>query len=182
MTENKLDNFGKVVLYIIKGSPGLCKTQIRKGLFLVDSIYYALHKKSLTGCEYIKEKYGPVPDTKHYKKLSNILIDYAKEKIVEDNFYEKSSYYIKNDLELDIKAEDKKILDIVINFISNKTAKELYSLTHGKVYNKTKMYNLIDLKDVVEWKINDITEEDITNEEELRSLSKKDESAILSFC
>lgn len=90
--------------------------------------------------------------------------------------------YIKNDLELDIKAEDKKILDIVINFISNKTAKELYSLTHGKVYNKTKMYNLIDLKDVVEWKINDITEEDITNEEELRSLSKKDESAILSFC
>ena len=44
------------------------------------------------------------------------------------------------------------------------------------------MYNLIDLKDVVEWKINDITEEDITNEEELRSLSKKDESAILSFC
>lgn len=33
MTDNKLDNFGKVVLYLIKGSPGFVKLKLEKDYF-----------------------------------------------------------------------------------------------------------------------------------------------------
>ncbi|MDA0035108.1 hypothetical protein OFR41_08310 [Brachyspira hyodysenteriae] len=98
---DKLTNFEKVVLYLVDKSLGLCKVQIRKGLFLFDSLYYSFYKRSYTNCIYIKEKYGPVPNREYYIKLSNILFDYANATIECQGFYEKTSYYLKRNIELD---------------------------------------------------------------------------------
>lgn len=151
--------FEKVVLFFIDKSPGIGEVQLRKGLFLIDSLYYALHNKSLTGISYIKEKRGPVPDNKAHKKLIDILDQpYIIHEYETKGYYEKSSYYINRELfneDLQFNKNDEKLLISVVNYISNKSSNELSKLTHGDVYKNTPMRSQMPLEKVVEFKIND---------------------------
>lgn len=154
-----LTMFEKAVLFFIDKIPGIGEVKLRKGLFLIDSLYYALYKKSLTGISYIKEKQGPVPDNKAYKKLIDIL---DKPYIINEyelrGDYEKSSYHIDKKLfneDLQFNESDEKLLMSVVNYISNKSGTKLSKLTHGYVYNNTPMRSKMPLSKVVEFRINE---------------------------
>lgn len=153
-----LTMFEKAVLFFIDKIPGIGEFKLRKGLFLIDSLYYALHKKSLTGISYIKEKQGPVPDNKAYKKLIDIL---DKPYIINEyelrGDYEKSSYSIDKKLfneDLQFNESDEKLLMSVVNYISDKSGNKLSKLTHDYVYKNTPMRRKMPLDKVVEFRIN----------------------------
>ena len=177
----ELDNFQQIVLSLIKRSPGLGKVQLNKWLFLFDSLYYAFHKKSFTGCTYIKEKYGPVPENKFFMKLNNILNKYTKQDTEYKGFYEKTSYYVLPNIKIpEFNDELNNLLVIVVNFISNKTAKELSKLTHDDIYEKTKKRQEIPFEDIVKWKID--KPENTNTKVYARELTKEDETEILEIC
>lgn len=176
----ELSNFQKVALSLIAKSPGLGKVQLNKGLFLFDSIYYAFHKKSYTGCHYIKEAYGPVPENKFYQQLKRLLEKNTEQKIEYKGYYEKTSFYIQFGAELPIFDEElNKILITVVNFISNKTAAELSELTHDEVYKKTKKRAVIPFDQIVQWLID--KPEDTDTNVYMKDLTSQDETNILQI-
>ncbi|ACN84310.1 OrfC [Serpulina phage VSH-1] len=113
--------------------------------------------------------------------MSNILFDYANATIECQGFYEKTSYYLKRNIALDDFFDEhiKKLLNTVIRFISNKTASEISKLTHGKVYNSTKMYSRINLEDTVEWIID--KDDSVPNKLEIRDISKEEKDYIINY-
>ena len=178
---SELNNFQKIALSLIARSPGIGKVQLTKGLFLFDSIYYAFHKQSYTGCTYIKENYGPVPNIQYFNQLKRALKKYTKTNIEYKGYFEKMSFYILDDVELPhFDKEIEKILITVVNFISNKTAKELSELTHDEVYKRTPKRKPIPFDSIVKWKIDDI--ENTNLEVHARELTKHDEAEIFKFC
>ncbi|MDA0063703.1 hypothetical protein OFS03_10855 [Brachyspira hyodysenteriae] len=70
-------------------------------------------------------------------------------------------------------------MNTVIRFISNKTASEISKLTHGKVYNSTKMYSRINLEDTVEWIID--KDDSVPNKLEIRDISKEEKDYIINY-
>lgn len=176
-----LTMFEKVVLFFIDKSPGLGEVKLRKGLFLIDSLYYALHKKSLTGISYIKEKQGPVPNNKAYKKLLDILNKpYIINEYEVKGDYEKSSYRIDKKLfneDLQFNESDERLLMSVINYISDKSGNKLSKLTHGDVYNSTPMRGKMPLSKVVEFKINE--EKDTKEPSNIRELFEPMKEGLL---
>ena len=165
--------FEKAVLFFIDKIPGIGEVKLRKGLFLIDSLYYALHKKSLTGISYIKEKQGPVPDNKAHKELISVLNKpYVMHK------YRK--YYINKELfdeDLQFNESDEKLLMSVVNYISDKSGNELSKLTHDDIYNNTPMRSKMPLSKVVEFRINE--EEDTKEPSNIRELFEPMKDGLL---
>ena len=178
---DNLNNFQKIALSLIARSPGLGKVQLNKGLFLFDSIYYAFHKESYTGCTYIKEDYGPIPNIKYFNQLKKTLNKYTKTNIEYKGYFEKMSFYILDNVELPhFDKNIEKILVTVVNFISNKTAKELSELMHDEIYKKTQKRKPIPFENIVKWKIDN--PENTNIEVHARELTKDDEAEILKLC
>ena len=161
-----LDSFQKVALYIVQHSPGLGKTKLNKGLFIADALYYAHYEKSYTGCEYIKEKQGPIPNNECYSKIKNLLnrdILVQQYEDIPNQDYAKHAYYINNSLpnnqiENYFSDFDNDFIDILkatIRFISNKSAKQLSDFTHNDVYENAVMRKVIPLEDMVKFVVND---------------------------
>ena len=91
------------------------------------------------------------------------------------------SFYILDNVELPhFDKNIEKILVTVVNFISNKTAKELSELTHDEIYKKTQKRKPIPFEDIVRWKIDE--PENTNIEVHARELTKDDEAEIFKLC
>jgi len=69
-----LEKFKTVLLYILEkcaGKPNIGETALNKLLYFCDFNYYELYEEQLTGAEYKKLPYGPVPET--IKEILNTL-------------------------------------------------------------------------------------------------------------
>ena len=174
----ELTNFQKVALSLIIKIKNIGKTKLYIGLFIFDGLYYALHKKTFTDCIYLKSKFSPVPHHKFIKELKE-LSDINLINIEQNN--KKIVYLPKNIFEVDLLNDPKlqKILNNVIEIISNKSSEELSALTNDEILNKLKANTKLEFEDLIKWKIDDYSTAPIKSE--IRELTKEDEEELYSI-
>lgn len=130
-----IEKFKQVLLYILEktaGKPNVGETVLYKLLYFCDFNYYELYEELLTGAEYRKLPYGPVP-----QRIDTILIDMQKEKKIsriktDYHGYPQIRYIplIKPDLSR-INGAEKQIIDNVIESYSDWSASAISIFSHN---------------------------------------------------
>lgn len=123
----------------------ILKTKLLKEMFYADFLYYKNTGASITGLEYAKINFGPVPD--NYEKIistccENKLIDYN---IEFNNEYEYHKIKRLVDINKDVFTNDElKIINDVKSFFSKYKSKDIVALSHEeKAFTETKFYQKI---------------------------------------
>lgn len=130
----KIDKFKDILLYILEkcaGKPNVGETLLYKLLYFSDFNYYEIYEEHLTGAEYRKLPFGPVP-----QKLDSIIKQMIESKMIERFKTEYHGYpqtrYIpltKPNLR-NLKASEKDILDKVIEQYSDWSASAISDYSH----------------------------------------------------
>ena len=139
--------FNNTVLALLKAAPGLGSVQINKGLIMIDAIYHAHFKKTLTGITYIKHWFGPVPDFEAKDELYRMEFDKIKVTKERIGSVTKNAHYAIYNPDysvLPLKAIE--IIQEVAFFITGKQAGKLSNITHDAVYENTHMGEVIPIE------------------------------------
>ena len=130
----QVQKFKNVLLYILErcaGKPNVGETVLYKLLYFADFNYYEVYEEHLTGAQYRKLPFGPVP-----QKLDAII-----KKMIEDGQLQrvKAEYHgfpqtrylplVKSDL-TQLKASEKEMIDRVIHQMSDWSASAISSYSH----------------------------------------------------
>jgi len=143
------DILENTVLALLKSAPGLGSVQINKGLILIDAVYHSFFKKTLTGINYIKHWYGPVPDNEAHSILYRMEFD--KIKVIQEksgNVFKSAHYAITNP---DYSLFSSKAIEIIRDIsliIFQKKARKLSEITHDLIYENTPMGGIIPIDSV----------------------------------
>jgi hypothetical protein len=141
--------FENTVLALLKAAPGLGRTQINKGLIMIDAFYHSYFKRTLTGITYIKHWYGPVPDYEAYTELYKLEFNKIKVQHERTGAVTKSAHYAIYDP--DYSVFDSRAIEIIRDvamFIIERKAGKLTAITHDAVYENTPMGGEIPIESV----------------------------------
>lgn len=132
--ELKVNKFKDILLYILEkcaGKPNVGETLLYKLLYFSDFNYYELYEEHLSGAEYRKLPYGPVPQKLDLiinqmiasKQLKRLKVDY--------HGYPQTRYIplIKPDLS-SLNASEKDVIDKVIDQYSDWSASAISDYSH----------------------------------------------------
>ena len=128
-TKFNLKKVINVILYFAK--EGVLKTKLMKEMYYADFINYRNTGASITGLQYAKIKYGPVPDNKDKILAKCTNDDYIEEKIEYENEYEK--HIIKSIAKFDKSIFDNYELETlkkVKEYFSNFKSKQIADFSH----------------------------------------------------
>lgn len=130
----QVNKFKNVLLYILErcaGKPNVGETVLYKLLYFSDFNYYELYEEHLTGSNYRKLPYGPVP-----QKIDTIIGQMIADGMIQRI---KAAYYdmmqtryiplVKADL-TELKASEKEVIDKVIEQMSDWSASAISSYSH----------------------------------------------------
>jgi hypothetical protein len=161
-----MDKFGELINYIcykVENPKELGKTKLNKILWYSDREFFEKNGNTISGQEYIKLQYGPVP-AKIDKEIKEL----------EDNKYlitRKSPYFGKTIQEfISIKepnfnkfnAEEISIIDKYIELICfNHTAKSISNESHDEIWEMTEIGNIIPFEATLVSELGEITDEDL---------------------
>lgn len=130
----QVDKFKDILLYILEkcaGKPNIGETLLNKLLYFADFNYYEIYEEHLTGAEYRKLAFGPVP-----QKLDSIIKEMIASKWIkrfktEYHGYPQTRYIplTKPNLK-NLKASEKDILDKVIEQYSDWSASAIIDYSH----------------------------------------------------
>jgi transcriptional regulator with XRE-family HTH domain len=130
----KVNKFKDILLYILEkcaGKPNVGETLLYRLLYFSDFNYYEIYEEHLTGAEYRKLPFGPVP-----QKLDSIINQMIESKMIERfkteyHGYPQTRYIplIKPNLK-NLKASEKDILDKVIDQYSDWSASAISDYSH----------------------------------------------------
>jgi len=130
----KVDKFKNILLYILEkcaGKPNVGETVLYKLLYFSDFNYYELYEEHLTGAEYRKLPFGPVPQKINI--IINQMIGGGSLKRVKTEYhgYPQTRYLPleKPNLE-ELKASETETLDRVIEQMSNWSALAISNYSH----------------------------------------------------
>jgi len=132
--ELNVAKFKQILLYILErtaGKPNVGETVLYKLLYFCDFNYYELYEAHLTGAEYRKLPYGPVPQ-KLELILNQMLLNKQIQRIKTDfHGYPQTRYLplIKPDLSK-ISGAEKQIIDQVIERFSDWSASGISDFSH----------------------------------------------------
>lgn len=134
--QKNLEKFKEVLLYILNkvgSKPNIGETVIYKLLYFIDFDYYEKYEEQLIGATYIKNKYGPTPI--EFKKIIGKMKDKEVEKVKSTYFdYPQTKYLPLREADLSkLKANEVKVIDDVLNKISDKNATEISDYSHNDV-------------------------------------------------
>jgi len=130
----QISKFKNVLLYILErcaGKPNVGETVLYKLLYFSDFNYYELYEEHLTGANYRKLPYGPVP-----QKLDTIIaqmIEKSQIKRVKTAYhgYPQIRYLPLEKADLtELKASEKEIIDRVIEQMSDWSAAAISNYSH----------------------------------------------------
>lgn len=136
---NKMKN---VIKYLTKN--GMLKTKLLKELFYIDFIYFKNNTVSLTGSEYKKYPYGPVPSN-----YENILNELVKMNEIEISYstngnYEFFNIISKNEI-IELESDEKELVDNVRQFFDKFSVNDIVQYSHKEeAYINTQDYELVD--------------------------------------
>lgn len=132
--EKKLKN---TLLYILEkcaGKPNVGETVLYKLLYFIDFNSYEILGKPITGMNYVKLQYGPVPALKEYDgAIKNMLKEGSLKIFIHTYFNKPQKRYLnleKSDTS-DFQGGEIRIIDDVINKLSDSTAKQIEDYVHG---------------------------------------------------
>jgi transcriptional regulator with XRE-family HTH domain len=130
----KVNKFKNVLLYILErcaGKPNVGETVLYKLLYFSDFNYYELYEEHLTGAQYRKLPFGPVP-----QKLDTIIgqmIEKGQLQRVKSIYhgYPQTRYLPLEKADLtELKASEKEIIDRVIEQMSDWSAAAISNYSH----------------------------------------------------
>ena len=123
----------------------ILKTKLLKEMFYADFMFYKNMAASITGLEYAKLPYGPVPND-----FEKILEECSKKELINYNIIYKSDFeYHKissnKEADLTVFSEDElKVLNKVKEFFADFNSKKIEDFSHKeKAYTETKLYQKI---------------------------------------
>ena len=130
----KINKFKNVLLYILEkcaGKPNVGETVLYKLMYFSDFNYYELYEEQLTGAQYRKLPYGPVPQS--INLIISQMIDKGELQRVKTEYhaYPQTRYLplVKADL-TELKASEKEIIDKVIEQMSDWSAAAISNYSH----------------------------------------------------
>lgn len=137
---NKINN-----LILLLAKKGILKTKLLKEMFYIDFINYKETGESLTGLEYVKITYGPVPND--YEKIINEIKEkgYISYNIEYNNEYELHKIKCLKDVDKNVfTKEELEVINKVTKFFDKYNSKEIADFSHiEKAYTETKFSNKI---------------------------------------
>ncbi len=132
--ELKVNKFKEILLYILEkcaGKPNVGETVLYKLLYFSDFNYYELYEEHLSGAEYRKLPYGPVPQKLNTiigqmianKQLKRFKVDY--------HGYPQTRYMPLSKPDLSgLSAREKDVIDKVIDHFSDWSASSISEYSH----------------------------------------------------
>ena len=125
-----LEKLQNLISYIASKTK-LYLTSLNKYLWFIDMISYNKRAVSITGLTYVHEQYGPVIINRKYEEISKLDEKYKREDKENNDSSIKSVITSNQNYDLSpFTKEEIKIIDYVINMLSNKTVKEISNLSH----------------------------------------------------
>ncbi len=132
-TPAKLKN---IILYILEkcgGKPNLGETVLYKLLYFVDFDFFETTGQPMTGLNYVNRQFGPVPATKEYCGVVKEMQSANQLKIFTQEYYgliQKRYVALINYQEGSLELKEIKIIDSVINRLSDMSAKKIEDYVH----------------------------------------------------
>lgn len=132
--ELNIEKFKHMLLYILgkcAGKPNVGETLLYKLLYFADFNYYEIYEEHLTGAEYKKLPYGPVPQ-KLDAIINQMIASESLERFKTDyHGYVQTRYMplVRPDLTL-LKASEKEVIDKVIEQYSDWSASAISDYSH----------------------------------------------------
>jgi len=135
--QKNLKKFKEVLLYILNkvgAKPNVGETVLYKLLYFIDFNYYEEYEEQLIGATYIKNHYGPTPN-----EFLQIVKDMENQqeiiKIEKKCFkYPQRKYLPLREADLTVlKASELKVIDTVLEKLSDMNAKEISEYSHNDV-------------------------------------------------
>ena len=133
----QLGKFKNVLLYILErcaGKPNFGETVLYKLLYFSDFNYYELYEEHLTGANYRKLPFGPVPQ--NLDVIIAQMIDFKQIKRVKTNYhgYPQTRYLPLEKADLrELKASEKETIDRVIEQMSDWSASAVSNYSHKDI-------------------------------------------------
>ncbi|MCK4745283.1 DUF4065 domain-containing protein [Candidatus Parcubacteria bacterium] len=135
-TINK-DKLKNTILYILEkcgGKPNVGETVLYKLLYFIDFDSYELYGKPVTGINYVKLQFGPVPRAKEYNPIIKLMINSGKLKIITQNYHgmiQKRYIALKESDKSLLSEQEKNIINEIILKYSDMSAKSIENFVHG---------------------------------------------------
>lgn len=142
-TEYSLSKIKNLILYLSQNT--ILKTKLLKEMFYCDFISYKNIGKSITGLEYKKYQFGPVP--RNYEQILNKLIQsksISLNLIIDSDYECNQISSIEKPNTKDFAKEELDIINRVIKYFKNYSSKKIVDYSHKeKAFTDTKENNLI---------------------------------------
>ncbi len=136
--QKNLKKFKEVLLYILNkigSKPNIGETVIYKLLYFIDFDYYEKYEEQLIGATYIKNHYGPTPV--EFKKIVDRMVKNKEIVKIEVNYFQyPQTKYLplrRPDLSVLKNANEIKLIDNVLDRLSDKNASEISEYSHNDV-------------------------------------------------
>jgi len=150
--QKNLEKFKEVLLYVLSkvgSKPNVGESVLYKLLYFIDFNYYEKYEEQLIGATYIKNHYGPTP-TEFIKIVENMEgKDLTK---VQDSYfqYPQTKYLPLRAPDLSkINTREQKVIDDVINSLSDMNAAQISDYSHNDVpWQTTEEGAVIDYESV----------------------------------
>jgi transcriptional regulator with XRE-family HTH domain len=141
--QKKVDKFREVLLYILNkvgSKPNVGQSVIYKLLYFMDFDYYEKYEEQLIGATYIKNHYGPTP--KEFIKIVEEMEGAGDlVKVQEKHFQYPQTKYLplrQPDMsKINETGNEQKLIDDVLNAISDMNAAQISDYSHNDVPWKT---------------------------------------------
>lgn len=133
----QIGKFKNVLLYILErcaGKPNVGETVLYKLLYFSDFNYYELYEEHLTGANYRKLPFGPVPQ--NLDAIITQMIDFNQIQRVKTEYhgYPQTRYLPLEKADLtELKASEKEIIDRVIEQMSDWSASAVSNYSHKDI-------------------------------------------------
>lgn len=147
---DKVDSLREVLLYVLNkvgAKPNIGQTALYKLLYFIDFDYYEKRGESITGLSYIKNQFGPTPKRTFKDVVGQMKKDQELKEIKVKYFSMEQVRYLPviNPSFNHLSADEVKHIDGVLGRLSDKSAKELSTLSHSDMpWLATKDKEVID--------------------------------------
>lgn len=127
----------QVILYILSkcgGKPNFGETVLYKILYYIDFDAYETLGKSVTGMNYIHQKFGPMPQLKQYQSTIQDMREKQEIKIFNQDYYgmAQKRYMALTDYKMDdFSAKERGMIDKVVMHLSDMGARQIEEYVHG---------------------------------------------------
>lgn len=132
-----IEKFKEVLLYILHkvgSKPNIGETVIYKLLYFCDFDYYEMYEEQLIGARYQKNHYGPTPV--EFKKIIDEMIENEEITPIKNKYfkYPQTKYLPLRNFNLTrLKANEIKVIDSVLNKLSDMNAAQISEYSHNDV-------------------------------------------------